>query len=60
MDGYENIKSMSRDEMRDFLHMLCATETSKCKLLCNCTFCYNEPSKRKCREKIEEYLNRTL
>ena len=58
MDGYEKIKAMSRDEMRDFLHMLCASETSQCQLLCNVTFCYNEPSKRKCKQKLEEYLNR--
>ena len=58
MDGYEKIKSISRDEMRDFLFGLCATDTAKCPILCNCTFCYNEVSKRKCKEKIEEYLNR--
>lgn len=58
MDGYENIKSKSREEMKDFLFMLCATDTAKCQILCNGRFCYTEVSKRKCAKKIEEYLNK--
>lgn len=58
MDVYEDIKSKTREEMRDFLLSLCATETSKCPILCNCTFCYNKVPDRKCAQKLEEYLNK--
>lgn len=58
MNEYEKIISKSKDEMRDFLLSLCATETAKCPILCNCTFCYNKVSERKCAQKLEEFLNR--
>ncbi len=58
MNGYENIKAKSKDEMRDFLFELCATDTSKCNILCNGRFCYNAVSQRKRKQKLEEYLNK--
>ena len=58
MDGYEKLISKTREEMRDFLFKLCATDTSKCDVLCNGHFCYTTVSKRKCKQKLEEFLNR--